>query len=186
MPTWNAAQYLKFNDERTQPCRDLVARIALNEPKRIIDLGCGPGNSTSVLASRWPQAHITGLDRSAEMIDAARGTFPKIHWLEGDLAAWTAAEPMDLVFSNAALQWAPHHERVASHLFKQVAPGGALAWQVPANINAPAHQLMRDIASRPLIDEGVHDVAKIPEAVPVMFANLRLIERDAGIELIFK
>src|SRR6185437_16918968 len=85
MPTWNADQYLKFGDERTQPCRDLVARVNLDSPRRIIDLGCGPGNSTAVVARRWPEADITGLDSSAEMIDAARRQRPARHWIVGDI-----------------------------------------------------------------------------------------------------
>lgn len=147
MPTWNPEQYLKFGDERTQPCRDLVARIALSDPRRIVDLGCGPGNSTGVLAKRWPTAELTGVDYAAEMIRAAREQFSQIQWQEGNIATWTAKEPMDLVFSNAALQWVPGHNLLVPHLFEQVAAGGALAWQMPANFDAPAHTAMRDLAA---------------------------------------
>jgi len=147
MPTWNPAQYLKFTDERTQPCRDLVARIAVAQPRRIVDLGCGPGNSTAVLAERWPDARITGVDHSADMIRAAREKYPKVAWQQVDLADWTASEPVDLVFSNAALQWVGDHARLIPHLFEQVAPAGALAWQVPCNMDAPAHQIMRDLTA---------------------------------------
>jgi trans-aconitate 2-methyltransferase len=147
MPTWNPDQYLKFQDERTRPCRDLVARIALENPRRIVDLGCGPGNSTAVLAGRWPQAAITGVDHSADMIRAAREKYPAVFWQQGDLASWTAPAPVDLVFSNAALNWVPDHARVVPHLFAQLAPGGALAWQVPCNMDAPAHRLMRELAA---------------------------------------
>lgn len=147
MATWNPAQYLKFQNERTQPCRDLVARIALDHPQRIVDLGCGPGNSTEVLAARWPDAGITGVDSSAEMIRTAREKFPQGDWQEGDISSWLAREAADLIFSNAALNWVSDHARVIPHLFAQVAPGGALAWQVPANIDAPAHALMRKVAA---------------------------------------
>jgi len=146
MPTWDSSQYLRFADERTRPCQDLVNRISLNAPKRIIDLGCGPGNSTSVLAGRWPEAEIEGLDSSPEMIAAAQKTYPRQRWSTGDIATWTANPPHDLVFSNAALQWVADHAAVYPHLFRQVAPGGALAIQVPINLNAPAHQLMRELA----------------------------------------
>ncbi len=149
MPTWNPEQYLKFSDERTQPCRDLVARIALEKPHRIVDLGCGPGNSTAVLAQRWPEAVLTGVDFSAEMIQAASEKYPHMRWQVGDLATWVADEPVDLVFSNAALQWPSHHEHVIPHLFAQVGPGGALAWQVPANFDASAHRGMRAVAGSP-------------------------------------
>jgi len=149
MPTWNPEQYLKFDDERTRPCRDLVARIALDHPRRIVDLGCGPGNSTAVLAQRWPDAILTGVDRSAEMICAARHKSPHLQWEESDISTWTACEPFDLVFSNAALQWVPDHHLTVPRLFGMVGPGGALAWQVPANLDAPAHHLMRELAASP-------------------------------------
>jgi trans-aconitate 2-methyltransferase len=161
MPAWNPAQYLKFQNERTQPCRDLVARIALENPQRIVDLGCGPGNSTEVLAARWPRARITGVDSSAEMIRTAREKFSDRDWQQGDIAAWAANDPADLIFSNAALNWVPHHERVVPHLFAQVAAGGVLAWQVPANLDAPAHALMRKLAAsetwRPHFAERVRE-----------------------------
>jgi trans-aconitate 2-methyltransferase len=147
MPTWNPSQYLKFDDERTRPCRDLVARIQLKNPRRIIDLGCGPGNSTQVLAERWPDAQITGLDSSEQMIRNATEKYPHQNWALGDIPQWSAREPFDLVFSNAAYNWVPDHARVMPHLLQQVAPGGVFAFQVPANINAPAHELMRSTAS---------------------------------------
>lgn len=147
MPTWNATQYLQFADERTRPCRDLVNRIAVENPRRVIDLGCGPGNSTEALFARWPAAEITGLDSSPEMIAAARNAHPDRAWVQGDIASWTADTPYDLVFSNAALQWVPDHRATFPRLAEQVAPGGALAAQVPANIHASAHQLMRELAT---------------------------------------
>jgi trans-aconitate 2-methyltransferase len=147
MPTWNPEQYLKFGGERTQPCRDLTARIALDQPQRIVDLGCGPGNSTAVLAQRWPVAALTGVDHSADMVRAAREQFPQVRWEEGDIATWTSDQPWDLIFSNAALQWVPGHERLVPQLLAQVASGGALAWQMPANLDAPAHSLMRALAA---------------------------------------
>src|SRR5579862_2116752 len=102
MPTWNAGQYLRFADERTRPCRDLAAAVALDAPRRIVDLGCGPGNSTAVLAARWPGAEIIGLDSSETMIAAARREAPQRTWLLGDIASWTSEAPFDVVFSNAA------------------------------------------------------------------------------------
>jgi trans-aconitate 2-methyltransferase len=146
MPTWNAGQYLQFADERTRPCRDLINRIALEQPRHVVDLGCGPGNSTEVLFARWPEAEFTGLDNSPDMIAAARKAHPARDWVQGDIGSWTAAAPCDLVFSNAALQWVSDHGAVFPRLAKQVAPGGALAVQVPANLHAPAHQLMRELA----------------------------------------
>jgi trans-aconitate 2-methyltransferase len=149
MPTWDANRYLQFASERTQPSLDLVARIALDQPRRIIDLGCGPGNSTEVVRRRWPDTDIVGLDSSPAMIEAARQAYPDETWLLGDIATWTAAQPYDLVFSNAALQWLPNHTTLYPRLLRQVAPGGALAVQIPAHLNAPIHQAMNAIAADP-------------------------------------
>jgi trans-aconitate 2-methyltransferase len=148
MPTWNADQYLRFASERTLPCRDLAARVALSSPRRIIDLGCGAGNSTEVLAERWPDVDVTGLDSSPEMIDAARRTSPQRRWVVGDIGGWVASDelPFDLVFSNAAIQWVGDHGGLFPQLLEHVAPGGALAVQMPANFDAPAHRLMRELA----------------------------------------
>ena len=151
MPSWNSDQYLKFARERTQPAVDLAARIALDAPARVIDLGCGPGNSTAVLARRFPRAAVTGLDNSAAMLAAARRDFPQLTWLEHDLATWSAPADAryDVVFSNAALQWVGDHRRTFPRLLDSVAPGGALAVQMPANLDAPPHRLMRELAESP-------------------------------------
>ena len=114
MSGWNPNQYLKFAEERTQPCRDLAARIAVTNVRRAIDLGCGPGNSTAVLRDRWPDAEFTGLDSSAEMIDRARREYPRQRWIAGGISEWAAANDgqFDVVFSNAALQWVDDHAAV--------------------------------------------------------------------------
>ncbi|HYL98960.1 MAG TPA: trans-aconitate 2-methyltransferase [Blastocatellia bacterium] len=155
MPTWNPDQYLKFADERTRPCRDLADRVSVNGPRRIIDLGCGPGNSTAVIADRWPDAEITGLDSSPDMIESAKKSKPNAHWVVGDIASWAEqgpekeAEPYDVVFSNAALQWVQPHKSVFPRLLSRVAEGGALAAQMPGNFDGPAHRAMREIAHSP-------------------------------------
>jgi trans-aconitate 2-methyltransferase len=148
MPTWDAAQYLRFDDLRTRPCGELAARIDVAAPSRVIDLGCGPGNSTAVLAKRWPVAHLHGLDTSPEMIAAARNASPKLNWLTGDVSAWAdeAGPGWDIIFSNAALQWVENHQMVFPKLFARTTPGGALAVQMPGNFDAPAHSLMRELA----------------------------------------
>lgn len=149
MPTWNPHQYLKFAEERSRPCRDLAARVDAATPRRIIDLGCGPGNSAEILSARWPQAAITGLDSSAAMIHAARAASPQFEWRIGDIAAWSAEdESFDVVFSNAALQWVGDHAVVFPQLLARVAAGGTLAVQVPGNYASPQHQLMREVAKR--------------------------------------
>ncbi len=147
MPTWNSEQYLKFAAERTQPAVDLAARVRVEAPGRVMDLGCGPGNSTAVLAQRWPGAELTGLDSSPAMIAAAKKDYPHGNWVGGDIGNWAADRAYDVVFSNAALQWVPDHARVLPRLLAQVREGGALAMQVPANMDAPAHALMRDVGA---------------------------------------
>ncbi len=151
MPTWDASQYLQFNDERTRPCRELVSRIAVAAPQRVIDLGCGPGNSTAVLAQRWPQAELTGLDSSPEMIAAASNAEPHHHWQVGDIATWAdeQGDSFEVVFSNAALQWVGDHKSLFSKLLSRVSAGGALAVQMPGNLDAPAHRIMRELAVSP-------------------------------------
>lgn len=152
MPTWNTSQYLKFAAERTQPAVDLAARVMVETPARVVDLGCGPGNSTAVVAKRWPSARVTGVDNSAAMLATARQDFPSFTWSEADIAMWagqTLAAACDVVFSNAALQWVPDHGTVLPRLLRTVAPGGALAFQVPANFDAPPHRLMRELAATP-------------------------------------
>ena len=133
MPKWDAGQYLKFGNERTQPAIDLLHRVDLGTPSRIMDLGCGPGNSTEVLRARWPGAGIFGLDSSPEMIAAARKAYPEGTWEVGDAASWKADQPFDLVFANAMLHWLPDHARVCRSWMEQVAPEGALAVQMPAH-----------------------------------------------------
>lgn len=151
MPTWNSEQYLRFAAERTQPAIDLAARVALDAPARVIDLGCGPGNSTAALARRWPQARLIGLDHSPAMLAAARAEFPRHTWLEHDIATWRPAdgETFDVVFSNAALQWVPDHRRTFPRLLDAVAPGGALAIQMPANLESPPQRVLRELAAAP-------------------------------------
>jgi trans-aconitate 2-methyltransferase len=148
MPTWDPHQYLRFADERARPCHDLMGRIELDRPRRVVDLGCGPGNSTQVLARRWPDAELMGIDQSPAMIQAARQMFASGTWKIGEIARWAIEEVQrfDLLFSNAAMQWVEDHGRIFPLLLNRVAEGGALAVQMPANQDAPAHQSMRDLA----------------------------------------
>jgi trans-aconitate 2-methyltransferase len=136
MPTWNPDQYLLFEEDRTLPVYDLAARIPMQRASRIIDLGCGPGTSTAVLAESWPDASITGLDNSLEMLDYARSKYPRHNWVRGDISEWAATpgEQYDLVFSNAALQWIDGHAKLYAALFARVDPGGIFAVQVPSRV----------------------------------------------------
>ncbi|PWU04551.1 MAG: trans-aconitate 2-methyltransferase [Terriglobia bacterium] len=152
MPQWDADLYLKFGDERTQPVRDLIHRIQLTNPRRIMDLGCGPGNSTAELRRRWPLSAIAGLDNSPEMIAKARESFPGAQWEVADAASWKPPEPFDLVFSNAMLHWLPDHGRLCRHFMEQVTEGGALAVQVPAHYDSPLHREILDVSHDPMWD----------------------------------
>jgi len=140
MPAWDAELYLQFANERNQPSLDLIARLADLQPRRVVDLGCGPGNSAALLRRRWPDAAILGLDNSPAMIAAARKSDPAIRWELADAATWRSPEPFELVFSNAVLHWIPRHAEVVARWFELVAPGGALAIQLPAYHHGPLHQ----------------------------------------------
>lgn len=147
MTTWNPQLYLQFGSERTQPSIDLANRIAIAQPQRVVDVGCGPGNSTAVLRQRWPDAEVMGFDSSPEMIAAAKAQHPEGTWLLADAITWSAEQPFDVVFSNAALQWLPDHATLFPHLFTQVAPGGALAVQIPTHERSAIHQRMQALAN---------------------------------------
>lgn len=147
---WDPGQYLKYASERLRPALDLMARVPLAAPREIVDLGCGAGNVTRILAERWPASAVTGIDASAAMLAAARAAAPgggRIAFREAELAAWSAApEPAtaDLVFSNAALHWLDDHAGLMPRLFRAVAPGGVLAVQMPANFAAPSHAALHE------------------------------------------
>ena len=106
---WNPSAYLSFGDERTRPAVELLARISCENPARVVDLGCGPGNSTAVLATRWPKADLEGVDSSADMLNEARRSDVGAKWIEADIASWSPARPYDVIFSNATLQWLDDH-----------------------------------------------------------------------------
>lgn len=143
---WDPAQYLKFADHRLRPALDLLARIDSDAPARVVDLGCGVGNVTAVLAGRWPGAAVTGIDPSAAMLDRARAENPGLAFQTADAAGWTARPPVDVLYSNAALHWLGDHDGLFPQLFEQVAPGGWLAVQMPRNFTAPSHTSVADAA----------------------------------------
>jgi trans-aconitate 2-methyltransferase len=146
--TWNPSVYLAFADERTRPAADLLARVPLDNPKHVADLGCGPGNSTALLAARWPGAKVEGLDSSQAMIDAAKASGIPAAFSVADISAWSPAASHDLIFSNATYQWIADHHALLPRLMRFVAKGGVFAFQVPNNQYAPSHNLMRDVAAQ--------------------------------------
>ena len=147
--TWNPDRYLQFADERLRPAVDLLGRIPLDAPGQIVDLGCGAGNVTRLLGARWPEARITGLDSSPEMLDRARSALPEIRFELAGVEHWSPEEPLDLLFSNAALHWVEDHESLFPRLLDQLAPGGVLAVQMPGNFDAPSHRSIRELAASP-------------------------------------
>jgi trans-aconitate 2-methyltransferase len=167
--SWDSGQYLRFADERTRPGLDLLARLDLASParqqvNRVIDLGCGPGNSTALLRERWPEARIVGLDSSADMLAAGRRDHPGIEFVAGDIAAWSPDRAYDVVFSNAALQWVGDHARLLPRLLAAVARNGALAVQMPRNHDFATHALMRQVAAESPWRERLRD-ARDPSPV---------------------
>lgn len=146
---WDPRTYLTYADERTRPARDLLAAIDVADARRVIDLGCGTGTSTRLLAARWPEAEILGTDSSPEMIAAAREEGDGLRYEVLDAASWRPAEPFDVVFSNAMLQWLPGHLDVLPRWLAALTPGGRLAFQVPANFDAPHHVLLREFCAAP-------------------------------------
>lgn len=149
MPTWDPGQYLINERHRTRAAEDLLSRVTTENPSRVIDLGCGPGNSTALLAERWPQARITGVDSSPDMLAAAGKRLPGVRFLLADIASWQPEETVDVIFANAVLQWLPDHPRLCRRLLSSLNPGGMLAIQVPANFGGPTHTSMAEIAGSP-------------------------------------
>ncbi|HEX3487032.1 MAG TPA: trans-aconitate 2-methyltransferase [Micropepsaceae bacterium] len=196
---WDPKTYLAFGGERTRAASDLLARIPLAAPKRVADLGCGPGNSTALLRARWPEAEIDGIDLSPEMLSDARASGIQAKFVAADIAQWAPAEPYDVIYTNAALQWLGDHERLIPRLFSFVAPGGVLAVQVPRNYDELCQVLLRDSAADPrwadrlknvrdwwngLAPEHYYDLL-VPKADPVDLWETRYFHILQGNDAIF-
>ncbi|RZI94961.1 MAG: trans-aconitate 2-methyltransferase [Variovorax sp.] len=150
MLDWNPALYRRYEDERTRPAQELLARVPLTAATRAVDLGCGPGNSTELLVQRFPGADVLGTDNSEAMLASARERLPQARFELGDIATWAPASAdaaPDLIYANAALQWVPDHPTLIPRLFAALAPGGVLAIQMPDNRQEPTHRLMRAVAA---------------------------------------
>jgi trans-aconitate 2-methyltransferase len=148
MASWDPAIYLRFADERSRPFFDLISRVAAGDPAMVVDLGCGPGNLTAELADRWPTAQVIGIDASEEMIEkAVEHRTGRVEFRLADLRDWRPAAPVDVIISNATLQWVPGHRDLLPQLIKYLASGGWLAIQVPGNFTEPSHRLLRELAA---------------------------------------
>ena len=182
MTVWDPQQYAQFWDQRRRPALDLIARLRPEPaPRRILDIGCGPGTVTTLLADRWPEAEIVGVDSSPEMLDDARALMPDVTWVQADITTYEPGAAPDLVFTNAVLHWVPDHETLVPRLFGLLAPGGTLAIQVPDKWDQPSHTLgfeiadqerWRDrldgaIARNPLLDEDQYLDLLLPVAADV-------------------
>ncbi|WP_287929026.1 trans-aconitate 2-methyltransferase [Arthrobacter sp.] len=162
---WDPAKYVEFGDFRNRPFFDLTARITASAPRRVLDLGCGPGNLTATLARRWPGARVQGLDSSPDMVAAARGAGAEgtggtpddagtrlpgnLAFELADIRGWVPGQDTDVVVSNAALQWVPGHQELISGWLRGLSEGAWLAVQVPGNFGSPSHTLMRQVAQSP-------------------------------------
>ena len=144
MGRWDPSQYLRFAAERARPAIDLLARIPIDAPGTVYDLGCGPGNVTRLLHERWPDARVVGVDSSEEMLGRARATLPELEWVAADLATWRPDAAPALIYSNAALHWLDGHETLFPRLMGFLAAGGVLAVQMPRNFDSPSHTLIAE------------------------------------------
>lgn len=141
---WDPEHYLTFDEQRTRPARDLLSRVPHTTVERVIDLGCGPGNSTALLAQRWPEASLYGIDKSPAMLSKARASDVKAEWVEADIAGWTPTELFDVAFANASLHWIADHDQLLPQLLNWLRPGGVLAVQMPHHLDAPVFRILLD------------------------------------------
>lgn len=166
MSDWNPSHYLAFADERTRPARDLLAQVPLEHARRVYDLGCGPGNSTALLVERFPGAHVTGIDNSPAMLEAARAGCAGADFTFGDLSSWQPDDRPELLFSNATFQWVPNHLAVLERLAAGLGDAAVLAVQMPDNLAEPSHRLMRAAAGQGPWAGKLMEAAAARDALP--------------------
>lgn len=146
MNDWNPDLYMQFSSERTQPSIDLIGRINQIEPKSIIDIGCGPGNSTQVLVNRWPKTRITGLDSSTAMIKKAKKDYPNQEWIVADALTYEPEIKYDIIFSNAVIQWITNHEKLLTKFHEILSDNGIVAIQIPLFWDMPLGEIINNTA----------------------------------------
>ncbi|MFG1700935.1 trans-aconitate 2-methyltransferase [Nonomuraea sp. NPDC049309] len=144
---WDPVTYAIYADERSRPFIELISRVGAVEPDYVVDMGCGSGDLTVELANRWPNATIEGFDSSPAMIGKARRLQSQVRFQVADAATWRPDRPVDVLISNALLQWVPDHHSVLEHWMEELAPGGWLAFQVPGNFDAPSHVAIRELCN---------------------------------------
>ncbi len=174
---WDPGQYLRFADERGQPFLDLVSRIGADRPRRVVDAGCGSGELTALLAARWPTADVHGFDSSREMIERARShTTERLTFDTADVRAWQPDDAVDVLVSNAVMQWVPDHLVLLGEWADRLPPGAWFGWQVPGNFDAPSHVLMREIADSPRWRKQLRGVLRGADSVaaPEQYAAVLL------------
>lgn len=169
MSDWNPELYSRFEDERTRPARDLLAQVPLDRRLRVVDMGCGPGNSTELLVERWPDAQVTGLDTSATMLEEARKRVPAAQFASADASTWIPDAGTDVVFANAIYQWVPNHLDVLPRVLAAIGEGGCLAVQMPDNLGEPTHRLMRDVGKTGPWAGKVATAARSPLPAPRVY-----------------
>ncbi|NUQ31559.1 MAG: methyltransferase domain-containing protein [Dermatophilaceae bacterium] len=186
---WDPRQYAVFTGHRGRPFADLLARVDADDPRLVVDLGCGPGELTLGLTQRWPNARVVGVDSSPEMLARARDldVDGRVEWVEAAAEDWDPTESggaVDVLVTNATLQWVPSHLRLIPSWVAALAPGGTFAMQVPSNFDAPSHRLMREVAARhPRADDLRPGLARA-QAVsqPQTYAALLLdLSRDVDV-----
>jgi trans-aconitate 2-methyltransferase len=176
---WDPKQYLRFAGERMQPAIDLLARIPAQMPRTVVDLGCGAGNMSPVLAARWPEAQLTGVDNSLEMLGRARVDHPAVTFVEADIARWRPAERVDVLFSNAALHWLDNQETLLPSLLGHVSPGGWFAVQMPRNVDAAMQSCTQEtIANGPW--RSILEPTQRPGAVAAPEVYWRMLKDQAA------
>jgi trans-aconitate 2-methyltransferase len=147
--TWDPKTYLAFGSERTRAAAELLARIDCESPGTVADLGCGPGNSTALLAARWPGAAIDGIDNARAMLREARESGVPAHWIEADVAHWAPDKVYNVIYANATLHWLPDHATLLPRLISHIGGNGVVAFQVPRNFREPSHAIMQEVAAEP-------------------------------------